>query len=279
MFIPLDQPLNLAHTFECGQAFRWRRVGEWYYGVVFGSIIRIRQSLLGLEFHSYPAPGEEIAYRLRYYLRLDDDLPSIYEQISIDDRMRGAIGQFFGLRLLRQDPWECLLSFICSINSNISRISDSVESLCQRLGERLELDGQVRYSFPNPRQVMGVGETGLRIMGMGFRARYMAGTARIVCEEGYDLEGLKELSYEDAKKELITLPGVGDKVADCVLLFSLNKLEAFPIDRWVRRAIEDWYLKGERYSYEEIRQWAVGRFGPYAGYAQQYLFHRRRRDS
>ena len=276
MYIPLEQSLNLDHTFGCGQAFRWQRVDEWYYGVIFGNLIRIRLGLLGLEFYSYPQPEEEIAYRLRYYLRLDDDLPSIYARISVDDRLRQAIAHFYGLRLLRQEPWECLLSFICSINSNIARISASVETLCRRLGERLELEGQVRYSFPTPQQVTGVGEMGLRIMGMGFRAKYMAETAHIVGSGGYDLEGLRELSYEDAKKELVALPGVGDKVADCVLLFSLDKLDSFPIDRWVRRAVEEWYLGGKSPSYASIREWALQYFGPYAGYAQQYLFHGRR---
>ena len=276
MYIQLDQPLNLAHTFECGQAFRWQRAGGWYYGVIFDNIIKIRQTLFGLEFNSYPQQEEDVAYRLKYYLRLDDDLLSIYDKISIDDRMRKAIAQFYGLSLLRQEPWECLFSFICSINSNIARISASVENLCQRLGKQLEMDGQVRYSFPTPEQIVGVGETGLRIMGMGFRAKYMTATAGIVSRGDYDLEAMKEMPYEDAKKELMLLPGVGDKVADCVLLFSLNKLEAFPIDRWVRRAMEEWYLGGESLPYQAVREWALRAFGPYAGYAQQYLFHRKR---
>ncbi len=278
MYIPLDQPLNLVHTFECGQAFRWKRVGEWYYGLAFGNIFAIRQGLLGLEFRSYPEPEEDVAYRIKYYLRLDDDLPAIYDRISIDERMSSAIAQFSGLRLIRQDPWECLLSFICSINSNIARISASVESLSEKLGERLEMDDQVIYTFPTPRQVAGLGEMGLRLLGMGFRAKYMAETARILTEDGYDLDGLREASYQDAKAELMTLPGVGDKVADCVLLFSLDKLEAFPVDRWVRRAVEDWYLNGESRSYDAIRQWSLDTFGHYGGYAQQYMFHRRRLD-
>ncbi|MEE9198260.1 MAG: DNA glycosylase, partial [Dehalococcoidia bacterium] len=235
--------------------------------------------LLGLEFHCYPESEEAMAYRLRYYLRLDDDLPRIYSRISMDDRMRRAISRFHGLRLLRQEPWECLLSFILSINSNIGRIGVSIETLCRRLGGKLELNDQVRYSFPIPQQVVGVGEAGLRLMGMGFRAKYMAETARIIGEDGYDLDGLRELSYEDAKRELMAFPGVGDKVADCVLLFSLDKLESFPIDRWVRRAVEEWYLGGESASDEAIREWALHYFGPYAGYAQQYLFHLRRLQS
>lgn len=276
MLIPIEQPFNLTHTLECGQAFRWRREGEWYYGVIFGNILRIRQTLLGVEFESCPLPEEEIVNRLMYYLRLDDDLAGIYAKIGKDERMRRAITQFYGLRLLRQEPWECLASFICSISSNIPRISDCIESLCRKMGDPLEMDGHVRYSFPTPERVMELGETGLRLLGWGFRAPYLAGTADRIGQGIYDLDGLRELTYDDAKKDLMSLHGVGDKVADCVLLFSLEKLDSFPIDRWVRRAVEEWYVIGENPSYDAIRSWALDYFGGHAGYAQQYLFHRRR---
>ena len=189
MLIPIDQPFNLTHTLECGQAFRWRREGDWYYGVIYGNILKIRQTLLGVEFNSFPLPEEEIVNRLAYYLRLDDDLPEIYRIIGRDDRMRHAIAQYFGLRLLRQEPWECLVSFICSISSNIPRISQSIESLCGKMGDRLEMDGHVRFSFPGPEKVMELGETGLRLMGMGFRAPYLADTADRIGRGVYDLEG------------------------------------------------------------------------------------------
>ncbi len=276
MLIPIEQPFNLTHTLECGQAFRWRREGDWYYGVIYGNILKIRQTLLGVEFQSYPLPEEQIVNRLIYYLRLDDDLPDVYSKIGKDDRMRRAITQFYGLRLLRQEPWECLASFICSISSNIPRISECIESLCRRMGDPLEMDGHVRYSFPSPERVMELGETGLRLIGWGFRAPYLAGTADLIGRGVYDLDGLKELTYDDAKKDLMSLHGVGDKVADCVLLFSLEKLDSFPIDRWVRRAVEEWYAVGENPSYDAIRTWALDYFGGHAGYAQQYLFHRRR---
>ena len=276
MLIPIEQPFNLTHTLECGQAFRWRREGDWYYGVIYGNILKIRQTLLGVEFESYPLPEEEIVNRLIYYLRLDDDLPDIYAKIGKDDRMRRAITQFYGLRLLRQEPWECLASFICSISSNIPRISECIESLCRKMGDPLEMDGHVRYSFPTPERVMELGETGLRIIGWGFRAPYLAGTAERIGRGIYDLDGLRELTYDDAKKDLMSLRGVGDKVADCVLLFSLEKLDSFPVDRWVRRAVEEWYAIGENPSYDAIRTWALDYFGGHAGYAQQYLFHRRR---
>lgn len=278
MLIPIEQPFNLTHTLECGQAFRWRREGDWYYGVIFGNILKIRQTLLGVEFKSYPQTEEEIVNRLIYYLRLDDDLPDIYAKIGKDERMCRAITQFYGLRLLRQEPWECLASFICSISSNIPRISECIEALCRKMGDPLEMDGHVRYSFPSPERVMELGETGLRLIGWGFRAPYLAGTADRIGRGIYDLDGLRELTYDDAKNDLLSLHGVGDKVADCVLLFSLEKLDSFPIDRWVRRAVEEWYAVGHNPSYDAIRTWALEYFGGHAGYAQQYLFHRRRLD-
>lgn len=276
MFIAVEKPFNLTHTLECGQAFRWVRDGHWYYGVIFDNILKIRQTLLGVEFYSCPSPEEDIAYRLGYYLRLDDDLSEIYRVIGRDERMRQAITQFHGLHLLRQEPWECLASFICSISSNIPKISLSIESICQKLGKKLEMDGHVRYSFPVPEQVMSLGEAGLRLMGLGFRSPYIMDAAKKVGIGTFDLDGLKEFSYEDAKVELMSLYGVGDKVSDCVLLFSLDKLDSFPIDRWVRRAVEEWYLPGLSPSYDEIREWALEYFKGNAGYAQQYLFHRRR---
>ena len=170
MLIPIEQPFNLTHTLECGQAFRWRREDEWYYGVIYGNILKIRQTLLGVEFNSYPLPEEEIVNRLAYYLRLDDDLPEIYRIIGRDDRMRRAIAQFFGLRLLRQEPWECLVSFICSISSNIPRISQSIESLCGKMGDRLEMDGHVRFSLPGPREGDGAGRDRLTTNGDGVQS-------------------------------------------------------------------------------------------------------------
>lgn len=276
MHISVEQPFSLAHSFESGQAFRWQRLGDWYYGVLYDNIIKIRQGLLGLEFYSFPGPEAELENLLRYYLRLDDDLLDIYEGINLDDRMDKAISKYHGLRLLRQEPWECLISFLLSISSNISRISATIEALCRRFGDRLVFQEHVRFTFPTPGQLAGVGEVGLRLMGIGFRSKYVANTAKLICKEDYDLGALRELSYQDAKRELLRLPGVGEKVADCVLLFSLDKLEAFPIDRWVKRAVEGWYFEGGHLSYKQMQTWASNYFGPYAGYAQQYLFHRRR---
>ena len=221
-------------------------------------------------------PPEQIESSLGHYLRMDDDLEAIYSCIDTDPRMHGAIAEYRGLRLLRQDPWECLVSFICSANSNIPRISATMESLAQNYGQPLTLGDYVDYSFPSPDKLAEAGEAALRDLKLGFRAKYVAKAAERVALGEVKLEPLRYLPYQEAKDVLTSLPGVGDKVADCVLLFSLDKLDACPIDRWVRRAMEEWYLDGAKLNYKSIRAWSLEKWGGYAGYAQQYLFHQKR---
>ena len=278
MFIPVRQPLDLASTLESGQAFRWKRVGEWSYGVAFDNVIKIRQLATGIEFFSSPDNEGALKTRLIDYLGLPADLDRIYGSIGRDERVRDAIDRYPGMRVLRQDPWECLVSFICSANSNIARISRNVEDLCDSLGRPLRLGGHVRSTFPTAAAIASAGEDYLRRLGLGFRAGYVASTARVIADGGTDLMVLRGSSYADALAVLTELTGVGDKVANCVLLFSLDKPEAFPVDVWINRAVREWYL-GDRArppSPREIRLWAMEYFGPYAGYANQYLFHDRR---
>ncbi|MBI2855973.1 MAG: hypothetical protein HYX93_03910 [Chloroflexi bacterium] len=271
--LPIAQPLDLAATLESGQAFRWYRRGEWHYSVIGENLVALRQGLSHLELRSSPSPPEQVEAPLRGYLRLDDDLEAIYARIGTDPVMRRAIATYRGLRLLRQDPWECLVSFICSANSNIPRISATIQTLAQEYGQPLSLGEYVDYTFPTPEMLAEAGETGLRALKMGFRAKYVARAAERVALGEVKLEHLRHLPYQEAKDVLMSLSGVGDKVADCVLLFSLDKLDALPVDRWVRRAVEGWYLEGARLNYKALRTWAVERWGTDAGYAQQYLFH------
>lgn len=276
MLVPIDRPLNLPDTLESGQAFRWQRRGEWYCGVVYNNLVKLRQTPAGVEFSCAPASEAALEPLLRDYLRLDDDLEAIYRAICVDERVRDAVALYRGMRLLRQDPWECLISFICSANSNVPRISANVEAMSTAFGQPVTLDGQTRSTFPTPEALADAGEGKLRALGLGFRARYVAATARAIADGRLDLFGLREAPYEEALAALLALPGVGDKVANCVLLFSLDKLEAFPVDVWIERALREWYLGGEKLPRARMRPWAQAYFGPYAGYANQYLFHRRR---
>ena len=274
----IHQPLDLVSTLFSGQSFRWRREGSWSHGVVFGNIVRMRQSPKGIEFTSAPDDETFLEPLLRDYLGLAADLDDIYAAFVADERLTAAIARYRGMRIIRQDPWECLISFICSSASNIPRISRNVESLCSAFGRPLRIGDYVRNTFPTPQELAEAGEQRLRRLGLGYRAAYVAATANAIAEGKLDLMALREESYEGALDALTTLNGVGDKVANCVLLISLDKLEAFPVDVWVHRALREWYLDGrdKSISRKNMRLWAQGHFGPFAGYANQYLFHDRR---
>ena len=215
---------------------------------------------------------------MRDYLGLGADFQSIYASISLDDRTRSSIERYRGMRILRQDPWECLVSFICSSASNIPRISKNVESVCDAYGHPIRLGDYLRSSFPTPRELAEAEEASLRELGVGYRAEYLVSTTRAIADGGVDLMTLREAPYDEALEVLVSLAGVGDKVANCVLLFSLDKLEAFPVDTHIRAELQQWYPDSQSAgsSARNIRLWAQDRFGPYAGYANQYLFHDRR---
>ena len=273
MLIPVSEPLYLTSTLLSGQAFRWRQDGPWFDGVIFGSIVRLREVAGGVELRCDAEVEGAIAPLLRDYLGLGTNLERVYASLLDDERLREAIHRYPGMRILRQDPWECLVSFICSANSSIPQISATLEALARAYGRPLRLGTYVDYPFPTPQRLAQAGEGGLRALKMGFRARYVAQVAERVAQGEVRLECLRKLPYQEAREVLISLPGVGDKVADCVLLFSLDKLEAFPVDRWVHRAVGGLYLGDAKANYNSIRAWASERWGPYAGYAQQYLFH------
>ena len=266
-------PLDLSATLESGQAHRWQKDGDVYWGVVYGSLLKVKQVSEGVEIFSSPALSMSSKRMLENYFRLDDDLPAIYEEINRDARIDAMIRRYAGLRLLRQEPWECLTAFICSATSNIPRIAANMESMANAFGEPRSLHGRVRCSFPPPHKIAEAGEGALRELGLGFRAKWLANASVQVAEGALDLEEVRNLPYWEARARLTELPGIGSKIADCVLVFSLDKLEAFPIDRWVSRAVQEWYLNGQKMSYDDIVRWAHGYFGRYAGYAQQYLFH------
>lgn len=275
--LQIDPPFDLAASLESGQAHRWRKEDEWYSGVVRGNFIKMRQSEHGVEFCSAPWPEKSVVPILQSYFRLDDNLDDIYQEITRDQRVAAMVKRYSGLRVLRQEPWECMVAFICSANSNIPRIHQVMEKMADHFGEPICLDGEVRHAFPSPAQLVEAGEQALRELGLGFRAPYVDRATRRVVEKSLDLERLIALPYEEAKLALMECDGIGPKIADCILVFSLEKMEAFPIDVWVRRALAEWYFAGEKTpTNRELAEWAHQYFGRYGGYAQQYLFHGRR---
>jgi len=282
-------PFNLDYTLSCGQAFRWEKLNGWWSGVLDDTVVKIRQFRKSLHFQSYSKKIDSAF--LWDYFRLDDDLPRIYSRIKKDRHVSQAVEKFHGLRLMRQDPWECLISYICATNKNIPAIRDMISNMCRRFGKKTHAQVREFYTFPKPDDLAEASLKELRLCKLGFRAERVKATSERVSSGGFNLEALKTLPYERAKKELMTLPGVGPKVADCVLLFSLEKLEAFPIDVWMKRITLEYYTRHfepffvekakakkslSPREYETINSFGRKYFGEYVGYAQEYLFHSRR---
>jgi N-glycosylase/DNA lyase len=212
------------------------------------------------------------------YLQLHVVLSEVLRAFPDDEPMRAAVAACHGLRLLRQDPWECLASFILSSTKQIVQIRQIITLLCERFGEPLAVPPGCppASAFPSPACLARATESDLRDCKMGFRAPYLRTTANLIAQARFDLAHLYSLPVEIARAELMTLPGVGRKITDCVLLFAYGFQSAFPVDVWVMKALQQLYFPGRRVSLKRLHQFAETHFGPYAGYAQQYLFHHMR---
>ena len=274
-------PFNLDATLCCGQVFRWDRHDGWWYGVAGESVLKIRQIGDVLEF--YNADTDFV----KSYFGLKESLPEILSQISKDEHIKNAVDAFNGLRIIHQDPWECLISYICATYKNISAIRKMLFNISVKFGEKIRYEKYDFYTFPTSERLAKANTVELEDCGLGYRAKHLLATAKMVYNSKFDFEHLKQLSYEKAKEELLNFSGVGLKVADCVLLFSLEKFEAFPVDVWVKRAILKHYsshftkeftekISGKSLTkpeYEQLSFFGRSYFGKYAGYAQEYLYH------
>jgi N-glycosylase/DNA lyase len=267
--LPVSGPLDLALTFTCGQAFRWRREDGVWCGVVGRAEFRVghEEGLCLVETRGED-PGRQA---LVEYFRLDED-PSVHLEQAEELRSLPGLAPLLGLRLLRQDPWETLASFLCSAAANIRKITGCVEGIANAWGE--PIGGSARRAFPPPEALARLREADLRALGLGFRTPYVLGTARRLASAAWDWDALRHESAADARAMLRTLPGVGPKIADCVLLFGLGRLDTYPVDRWVRRATLE-LADRRRAKDEDLERWAH-RFGPGRGYLQQLIFHLRR---
>ena len=258
---------------ECGQSFRWQPINGWYYGVVDGRQLKIRQEKQTLIVESSDdEQPDRLEASLRHYLDLNRDLPAILNAVDIDPFIHRSIETFWGMRILNQEVWECLASFILSQNNNVPRIKGIIRTISAQFGEKITLDDSVDYAFPTPQALAAAGVEALYDCRLGYRAPYLWAVSSAVAAGEFDPEALKSMPYAEAKRELMRFKGIGEKVADCICLFSLGHVQALPIDVWVKRIIEQLYLKRQA-SIREIRQFAEDYFGEYLGYAQQYLFH------
>jgi N-glycosylase/DNA lyase len=281
-------PFNLDLTLCCGQAFRWEKSDGWWHGVVQQKLMKVSQDGKKLRFE-----GTDEDFLIDY-LGLNDDFLSICDEINKDPLIEAAIRQFKGLRILRQEPWECVISYICATFKNIASIKRMLLNLSRKFGEKASFHSERFFTFPSPSKLARASLNELKECELGYRATFVSQTSRKIVKEDFDLNNLTKVSYDEAKRTLLEFPGVGQKVADCVLLFGLGKLDAFPVDVWIMRALLRNYsshfprnlvmkvLDSESLSDSQYKQLNVfGRtyFGRYAGYAQEYLYHYERMKS
>ena len=326
---------DLAATLDSGQAFRWQRAEERgrparvgvqalacptgnklklelqpltggppalldsWIGIIGKHAVRLTQTPDGIRATA-AAPVENWDW-LRQFLQTEIDLAAVLKTFPADEPMRAAVAACPGLRLLKQDPWECLASFILSSTKQIVQIRQIVVLLCERFGEPCGCDASSQKcggdapspvpcdegvaatllrrgvaatrSFPTPQRLAAASEAELRDCKMGFRAPNLLAAAREIAGGRFDLERIRHLPHAEARAELMKLRGVGGKIADCVLLFAYGFDAAFPVDVWIERALQQLYFPRRRASEPRLRRFAATHFGPHAGYAQQYLFH------
>lgn len=250
--------LDIVKTFECGQCFRWNADEEGAYtGVAMGHAARITSA--GGEVYIRSDAPESF---WREYLDLERDYEAISRAFRAGEYMDECVSYGAGIRILKQEPWEALCSFIISQCNNITRIKGIVERLCENFGERTELDGCAFFTFPSAERLAPLAPEELSMLRCGYRAPYIIAAARAVAEGSIDLDSLVHSDYLTAKRELLKLPGIGEKVANCVALFGLGHMEGFPVDVWIRRALKEHFPPD--FDPESL--------GDYAGLAQQYIF-------
>lgn len=259
MRIRLSVPFHLDHTLNSGQVFRWKKVGDRWEGIVTGKKISLFQKNAVVECDC----DRNFLFS---YFRLDDNLDEILSSLDKDEIIHPILMDLWGLRIIRQDPWECLISFIISAFNNVPRIKHIIETLSKTYGD----PSGSEFTFPSPHSLATASLGQLRACGLGYRDKFVQTTAQII-DSGFPLQSLSSMNYRDAKKSLLRFPGVGHKVADCVLLFSLEKLEAFPCDVNIKTCIRHLYPHCS-----DINTFGRDYFGAYAGYANHYLYHYQR---
>lgn len=279
----LSGGFDLQSTVESGQSYCWRRAdgrtyetdrayggSAWYTTVVDGEVVRVRQRDGRLEWES-TTDAHPILVRL---LRLGDDLDAIEAATPDDPLLSAAFERYRGMRIVRDPPFRCLVSFICSAQMRVERIHRMQVALAREYGDAMTVDGETYHAFPTPDQLAATSESALRDLGLGYRAPYVVRTAEMVADGTADPADAADLAYEAAREKLTTFVGVGDKVADCVCLFSLGFLQAVPLDTWIRKSIAEHYPDADCGTYAETSRAIRDKFGgEYAGYAQTYVFH------
>lgn len=268
---------NIKQILECGQCFRWDKVGEMNYIIVaFGKVLEILQEEDKVTFlNTNKEDFETIWFK---YFDLERDYDAIKAALSFDDTLKSSVEYGYGIRLINQEAFELLISFIISARNSIPSIKKTILKISQRWGNEIQYKGNIYYTFPTPEMLKDATEDEIRATGASFRSKYIVDTVKNVNDdlnnpEGtYNLERIISLSDDECHTALQAFKGVGAKVADCIMLFSMGKQSAFPVDVWVKRAMMHFY-NAEEGSLNKIRIFGRTKFGQYAGFAQQYLFY------
>ena len=272
----IDQKIDVENSINSGQVFLWRKNNNCWYGINGQDILRVEKNG---KMHSYQN------LRVNFF-RKQDNMDEIIKSISKDKIIKKAIKEYSGLRIFQQDPFQCLISFIISSNSNIQKIKTNLEAISKKFGTKVTFENQEFFLFPKPEELAKATINELRNCGIGYRAKFVKEATNMVFSKKINFENLEKSNYQETKEKICAIPGVGNKVADCVMLFSLNKLEAFPLDRWIIRILEKYYPNKfqidtktiTKKQYDILHKKIVDYFGSNAGYAQQFLFKMEREN-
>lgn len=268
---------ELPHIFDCGQCFRWhRQSNDNYIGVAFGKVIEVEKR--DKDVILYNTNLEDFNSIWCDYFDLRRNYSDIKEELGKDPLLKKAVDFGYGIRLLQQEPFEILISFITSANNRIPMIKRAIENISKTYGSQLEYNGKIYYTFPTPKALEKATMEDIEALGVGFRAKYIVDGIKSVVEGTKSLEHIKSLNDDDCHEGLKGFNGVGPKVSDCIMLFSMQKYSAFPVDVWVKRAMQFFYLAPD-VSLPKIRTFGREKFGELSGFAQQYLFYYARENN
>jgi len=268
--------IDIDNSINSGQVFLWQKSKNYWYGIDGQNILKINQK----------GKIKSMQNMKTSFLRENDDIEKIIKSVSKDKTIKKAVKKYEGLRIFNQDPFQCMISFIISSNSNIQKIKSSLEKISRKFGKKVVIEDQEFFLFPKPEKIAKASISEIKTCGVGYRAPFIKEAAKMVTEKKINFEYLKNSNYDETKRNLRLIPGIGNKVADCIMLFSLNKLDAFPLDTWMIKILEKYYSKEFQIEtktitekqYEILHEKIVDYFGPYCGFAQQFLFKMEREN-
>ena len=268
--------INIDNSINSGQVFLWGKNGNDWYGINGQDILKINKNGI----------IKSLLNSKTNFFRKNDNMQEIIKSISKDEIVKKSVKQYVGLRIFKQDPFQCMISFIISSNSNIQKIKSSLEKISKKFGTKVKIQNKEFFLFPKPEKLANASIKEIKKCGVGYRAPFIKQASKMIVLKKINFKYLEKCDYQEAKKKICVIPGIGNKVADCILLFSLNKLEAFPLDTWMIKILEKYYSNQfnietktiTEKQYQILHEKIVNYFGPYCGYAQQFLFKMEREN-